>query len=102
MWGYGCEGIADMMKGYTLTSSPHNEPLTYAAFFGIPAALLYCAAVLTSVIKGLKTNQCDDACRTAAFAALGYFVSSIFGVAMFYTAPFLFIFLGLSSGNSKQ
>ncbi len=102
LWGYGCEGIADMMKGYTLTSSPHNEPLTYAAFFGIPAALLYCAAVQTSVIKGMKTDQYDDSCIKSAFAAQGYFVSYNFGVAMFYTAPFLFIFLGLSSGNSNE
>lgn len=100
-WGYGCEGIAEIMKDYTLTTSPHNEPLTYAAFFGIPAALLYCAGVITSVIKGLKAGREYPEIRIAAFAALGYFLSSIFGLAVFYTAPFEFIFLGLASQSTN-
>ncbi len=99
-WGYGCEGIAEIMKDYTLTSSPHNEPLTYAVFFGIPAAAFYCAGVITSVIKGLKNNNRVER-HIAAYAALAYFISSLFGLAMFYTAPFLFIFLGLSSNYQE-
>ena len=102
VWGYGCEGIAAIMKDYTLTTSPHNEPLTYAAFFGIPAAVLYCLAVLTSVIKGFKNGKEWPEKQIAAFASTAYFCSSLFGVAFFYTAPFMFIFLGMSSEKECQ
>ena len=97
VWGYGCEGIADIMKDYTLTTSPHNEVLTYAAFFGIPAAVFYSAAVIASVIKGIRNGRHDPVNRIAAYAVLGYFLSSIFGLAFFYTTPFEFIFIGLAT-----
>ena len=95
--GYGCEGIRYILDE-TAAGSPHNEPLTYAAFFGIPSAVAYCTGVILSVIKGLKSSVCRSgiASGIAAFAALGYFVSSLFGVAMFYTAPFLFVFMGMA------
>lgn len=99
IWGYGCEGIADVMKDYTLTTNPHNEPLTYAAFFGIPAAVFYCAGVITAVIKGLKADRNSGIEVIAAFGAFSYFVSSVFGVAMFYTAPYMFILIGMASDN---
>lgn len=100
-WGYGCEGIAEIMKSYTLTTSPHNEPLTYAAFFGIPAAVFYCAGVITCIVKGLKNSGNLPENRIAAYAAMGYFISSLFGLAVFYTAPFMFVFLGLSSASAN-
>lgn len=101
VWGYGCEGIADIMKDYTLTTSPHNEPLTYAVFFGIPAAVFYCAAVITAVIKGIRNRRHDPVNGIAAYAVLGYFLSSIFGLAFFYTTPFEFIFLGLAAHSTN-
>lgn len=100
MWGYGCEGIAEIMKDYTLTTNPHNEPLTYAVFFGIPAAVFYCAGVLTAVIKGIRSKAGSSFSRIAAFGALAYFISSCFGVAMFYTAPYLFLLLGMASDEA--
>lgn len=99
-WGYGCEGIAEIMKDYTLTTNPHNEPLTYAAFFGIPAAVFYCAGVIAAVIKGLRANE-SRACMIASFGAMAYFLSSLFGVAMFYTAPYLFILMGIAAGDKN-
>lgn len=96
-WGYGCEGIAELMKDYTLTTNPHNEPLTYAAFFGIPAAAFYCAGVLASFIKGIRTKGGCSTCLIASFSVMAYFLSSLFGVAMFYTAPYLFILMGMAS-----
>ena len=99
-WGYGCEGIAEIMKDYTLTTNPHNEPLTYAAFFGIPAAVFYCAGVIAAVIKGLRAKE-SKACMIASFGAMAYFLSSLFGVAMFYTAPYLFILMGIAAGDKN-
>lgn len=104
VWGYGCEGIAEIMKDYTLTTSPHNELLTYAAFFGIPASVFYFAAVAVSIAKGLKSRNDDGRAERAiaAYAAIAYLVSSLFGLAVFYTAPFMFIFLGLSSETNRS
>jgi O-antigen ligase len=100
VWGYGCEGIASMMLDYALTANPHNEPLTYAAFFGIPAAVFYCSAVLITVFKGIGRRRECRGNMVAAYAAAAYFMSSIFGVAMFYTAPFMFVFLGVASSDT--
>lgn len=108
--GYGCEGIRDTLYDYTEISSPHNEPLTYAAFFGIPAALLYVVGSTSAVISGLRRRKAvgeydgegDCSVVIAAFAALGYLISSLFGVTMFYTAPYLFIFMGLAASFDNK
>lgn len=96
--GYGCEGIAEIMRDYTLTTSPHNEPLTYAAFFGIPASVFYCLGVMTAFIKGMKAGKEETENIIAAYTVLAYFVSSLFGLAVFYTVPFMFLFMGISCG----
>ncbi len=93
--GYGCEGIRVPLRIYTLTESPHNEVLTYAVYFGIPAAIAYTAGVITSIIKVMRKRSSDNACIIATFAAVAYFISSLVGVAFFYTAPFFFAMLGL-------
>ena len=110
LFGYGCEGISDILYDYTEITSPHNEPLTYAAFFGIPAAVLYTAGSITAVIFGLSRRKTageqdgegDHSTEIAAFAALGYLISSLFGVAMFYTVPYLFILMGLAASFNNR
>lgn len=95
--GYGCEGIALMLYKAMKVSNPHCEFLTYAAYYGIPAAALYAAGVLASIILCIRRTEKNGAHQKAAcMAAAGYFISSFVGVGMFYTLPFLFIFLGLS------
>lgn len=95
--GYGCEGIAFMLYDAMKVSNPHCEVLTYAAYYGIPAAILYTAgvvAVIGASIRRISTNDAQQ--KAACMAAAGYFVSSFVGVGMFYTLPFFFMFLGLS------
>lgn len=95
--GYGCEGIAFMLYDAMKVSNPHSEILTYAAYYGIPAALLYAAGVtgtITASISRIEINGVQQ--KAACMAAAGYFISSFVGVGMFYTLPFFFIFLGLS------
>lgn len=99
--GYGCEGIRVPLRLYTLTESPHNEVLTYAVYFGIPAAIAYTAGVITSIIKVVRKRNADDECIIAVFAATAYFISSLLGVAFFYTAPFLFAMLGLGLADES-
>lgn len=101
--GYGCEGMAARMMSEIHISNPHNELLTYALFFGVPAAVCYTVAVLMIFLRHLVSGAWRDPYALMAFAAaLAYFISSLFGVAMFYTTPFFFIMLGYSSGTGKK
>ena len=93
--GWGCEGIADMLRGATGLGSPHFEILTYAAFFGIPAAVIYTVWVIKILVRSWKRGTDDVSRMTACLAATGYFISSMFGIPIFYTLPFFFIFLGM-------
>jgi len=124
--GYGCEGISDMLIAATGRANAHCELLSYAAFYGVPAAVLYALGVILAAISSITSSlsssiqhpdssgretrrsesgssgtmvsraYLDSLRKTALMAAFGYFISSLFGVAMFYTAPFFFVFLGLS------
>ena len=98
--GYGCEGMSDMMFAEIGRSNPHNEILTYAAYFGIPAACMYAAGVISTLAEHFRYSKTTMS-RIAALAASGYLISSFFGVAMFYTTPFFFIFLGLSAEKAR-
>ena len=92
--GYGCEGISAMLQAATGRSSAHNELLTYAAFFGIPAAVFYCSGVLASLWCSMRKRISCSGHLPFLMASAGYFISSLVGVSMFYTTPFFFIFLG--------
>ena len=97
VFGYGCEGISTVLQETNIAANPHNEVITYAAFYGIPASVLYVSGVAVTVFRGLRSY--DQYSVIAACAVSGYFISSLFGVSMFYTAPFFFVLLGLSCGQ---
>lgn len=103
IFGWGNEGITSAMIEATGNSRPHNEILQYAAFYGIPAAVLYVIGFMSIYVRGYKNRaNLDNAsiiCLTGAFA---YLVSSLFGNTMYYTAPFFFIFLGLGYYNGSD
>lgn len=91
--GFGVEGLLNTYH----VGTPHNEFLQYAEFFGIQTSLLYiiaCAVILVRVFK----NSCrlDRTTMICFFVCVGYLVSSFFGVAIYYTTPFIYIFLGLT------
>jgi len=95
--GFGCEGIAFRLYEAMGVSDPHCEPLAYAAYYGIPAALLYMAGVIGVIATSIsRMNKNGVTQKAACMAAAGYFISSFVGVGMFYTLPFFFILLGLS------
>ena len=91
--GFGVEGLLNTYG----VGTPHNEFLQYAAFFGIPVSLLYiagCSTVLLRVFKSSKTM--DKTTMICFFVCIGYLASSFFGVAIYYTTPFIYVFLGLT------
>lgn len=103
LFGYGIEGIADQMFEVSgdFTNRPCEEYLTYAAFFGIPAALFYLSSVLYIVFDRIKNIGSTRGTAMAAFlTACTYLVSALFGNTMFYTTPFMFTMLGIAYSES--
>jgi len=102
LFGWGVEGVKDRLDMATrgMNNRPHNEYLQWAAFFGIPAGLLYLAA-LCVIMFGMfpKLKKVDGVSFACFIAAAGYIASAFVGNTMYYTAPFFFIFLGMSCKN---
>lgn len=91
--GFGVEGLLNTYG----VGTPHNEFLQYAEFFGIQTSLLYiiaCAVILLRVLFNHKSL--DRTTMICFFVCIGYLASSFFGVAIYYTTPFIYIFLGLT------
>ena len=103
VFGWGTDGIADMMYDKYAITRTHNEFLQYTVFFGIPGGISYIAAAVSVFIRAQKNKKklgnLEIASLTAAFA---YLASSFFGNTMYYTAPLFFIFLGLGYGRSHD
>ncbi|MBR6897631.1 MAG: O-antigen ligase family protein [Lachnospiraceae bacterium] len=91
--GFGVEGL---LNTYHI-GTPHNELLQYAEFFGIPATLLYIAAVVMIIVVIMRRSESFSKITLVCFCTcIGYLVSSLFGVQIYYTTPFIYIFLGLT------
>ena len=82
--GFGVEG---MLNTYGV-GTPHDEPLQYMEFFGIPAMLLYLSAVTWIIAAVLKKSRQFGKMTLVCFCvSVGYLVSSLFGVAIYYISP---------------
>ncbi len=91
--GFGVEGLLDLYQ----IGTPHNELLQYAASFGIPAMLMYLTAVIWVIVSVLRRSKKLSKMTLVCFCVMVcYFTSSMFGVAIYYTTPFFYIFLGLT------
>lgn len=94
--GFGVEGIGKRLLSEVHIDRPHCEYLQYAAFFGIPAAVSYVLGILHIYLNGLRHRFSLSLCQKAALiAAFGYLASAAFGNTMYYTAPYLFLLLGI-------
>lgn len=103
LFGYGCEGITMRLMEATGEGDAHCEPLTYAAYYGIPGALLYLAGVGATAVRYFRNrHNVQPYCRIAFLGAAAYFISSLVGVPIFNTAPFFFIFMGMSAEEWKE
>ena len=97
LFGWGIEGTDQMLMRATGSSRPHNEYLTYAVFFGIPAMIFYLCGVMSVFFHNLKyKNELSKIEITCMITAFAYLVSAFFGNIKSYTAPLLFIFLGMA------
>lgn len=78
----------------------HNEPLERAVSTGIPSAVIYYTAIIWGISKFIRRRfSIDDKDMLIAFSLiLGYLISSLFGVFLFYTAyPFIIALAFISS-----
>lgn len=95
--GHGADVTGEEMQTLTNDSDRcHCEYMNYAISFGIPAVLLYIAAVFAVYLRGLLAKKkLTDINLIGLGAAMFYLVSAVVGNTMYYTAPFLFILLGM-------
>ena len=99
VFGWGVEGITERLGTEidTINDRPHNEYLQWAAFFGIPAAILYLAGLCVIMFGMFPRIRKIDSVSFACFvASAGYIASAFVGNTMYYTAPFFFIFMGMT------
>lgn len=103
--GYGPEGLTSEYCVKVGNDRPHNEFIQYAAFLGIPGLLMYLTTLLMIFFSKWKNmKKMGIAGLTATGMVMGYIISSCFGNTMFYTAPFLWIMLGITAviDNGKE
>ena len=103
LFGFGIEGIDDRLNAVADSERTHNEYLQYAVTFGIPEVVAYTAACIGVFVRNLRRKKLLSgvtlACLTAAFTFL---VSACFGITLYNTSPYLFIFLGLGYRSVKD
>ena len=101
LFGYGNENIKEQYEKYELpeyVGRPHNEFIQIAAFFGIPALIVYLLFLFSNlfpVLKNIKTIEYQYV--ITALICVSYLISSFVGVSCYYTTPFLYIFLGITA-----
>ncbi|MCR5685284.1 MAG: O-antigen ligase family protein [Lachnospiraceae bacterium] len=95
--GIGFEGVGHWgYQGPPYNVRPHNEFIQYAMFHGYPMMILYFIGCLGIFIRALrKKTIMNGATLVSLAAAFGYLVNSFFGLTVFSTAAYLFIFLGM-------
>lgn len=101
IFGYGIENLYEQYSKTDVTHvtrRPHNEYIQIGAFMGIPALIFYLCflgSIYFKIIFSIK--KIDKYIIISAFIAFSYLVSAFFGLSMFYTTPYLFIFLGFTA-----
>ena len=74
---------------------PANEYLYHAVFHGIPALIFYLGFLFSLAAYCLKhIKELSESAIIAAGCVITYCISAFFGNAVYYTACYLFLFLG--------
>ena len=100
LFGCGPEQMVFYMEERVSTpyAWPHNEYLQHAAALGIPAGLMYPAALISMAFTQIKRVKIlRDTTLMAGCMVFGYAVSAFFGGTTYVTTPYLFLALGLTS-----
>ena len=101
-FGYGVDNLLDQyirVNKTEITSRPHNEYIQIPASIGIPGLifyLLFLGLLIFRIIINIKKFSNFEI--SILFIIITYLVSAFFGVSIFYTTPYLYLFLGLLGG----
>ena len=99
IFGFGPEGF---YGEYAITDNktPHNEYLQIAGYLGIPALLMYLGALLTLARDHWKRiRELSPMVVAVSGATVAYLISACFGNPVFNTAPYFWMFLGMTTAD---
>ena len=107
LFGFGPDGFYGenaIISHDTVThDSPHNEFLQMAGYTGIPSLIFYLSALITIAVHHWKTiKRLNPMLIAASGVVITYLFSSFFGNPIFYTAPYLWLFLGIITDTKEN
>ncbi|MBR1566049.1 MAG: O-antigen ligase family protein [Oscillospiraceae bacterium] len=98
VFGFGPEGFFGK-NAITDEKRPHNEYLQIAGYLGIPALVLYLAALLTLTINRMRRLKKLSPMVIVAFGmTAAYLISAFVGNPVYNTALYFWLVLGLTTG----
>lgn len=102
----GCEDCLISVyqkKGYEHLTRPANEYLQYAAFYGIPALLLYIGMLVWILVNRLRQiDFLPDMVLVTGGAVFAYEVSALFGNTAIYTTMDFFVLIGFAAESINE
>ncbi|MCQ2559813.1 MAG: O-antigen ligase family protein [Clostridia bacterium] len=109
VFGYGADSISSILTAAEFNNSdqdrPHNEYLQYATYYGLPFLALLLAGLILLFLQqlfNLKYKKLSQETLIALGALLTYWASAFVGVAIFNTAIYAFILIGLAAASPTQ
>lgn len=101
--GLGPDQTPPGHENVSFSDRPANEYLYYAVFHGIPSLIFYLGFLVSLAVYSFKNiKKLSPSAMIAAGCVITYCISAFFGNVVYYTACYLFLFLGfLIPGNRK-
>lgn len=101
LFGYGPDNLLEQYAKYGISEDrAHCVPLNIAASEGIPAAILYLAALFAYFRKFVRETGKTGIFDSGLFAiGLAYFSSSLVGNSTYYVTPYFCIIFGCAVGR---
>jgi hypothetical protein len=101
LFGFGPEGFYGV-NAIAEGDAPHNEYLQIAGYLGIPGLLLYLGALVTLAVHHWKRiRELDPMVLAVSGATVVYLFSACFGNPVYNTAPYYWMFLGLTTATRE-
>ena len=103
IFGVGPEGLTGEYTVICGNNHIHNEYLSYAVYFGLPALAAYLIGLGSLFLdRYKKIATLNPVTIIAAGAVVAYLASAFFGNAKYYTAPYFFILLGFVCASDNM
>ena len=103
VFGYGPEQMDEELSEIMWVDRPDNEFIQHAIFLGIPGLVFYLSALISLFgHQWREMKRLETTTLIAAGCVIAYLVSAMFGNTMFYTTPYLYMFLAFASGRTKS